>query len=85
MVDGFVMRYDTNVTKDGLRGNEGAFLACSFWLADNLVLLGRHEDRANFLNGCFRSATTSACSLKNATPTPNVSLVIFPKHSPTLL
>jgi GH15 family glucan-1,4-alpha-glucosidase len=44
MVDGFVMRYDTNVTRDGLTGNEGAFLACSFWLADNLILLGRRED-----------------------------------------
>ncbi len=44
MVDGLVMRYDTHVTRDGLAGNEGAFLACSFWLADNLVLLGRHDD-----------------------------------------
>jgi GH15 family glucan-1,4-alpha-glucosidase len=44
MVDGFVRRYDTNVTRDGLTGNEGAFLACSFWLADNLILLGRRED-----------------------------------------
>lgn len=44
MVDGFVMRYDTDVTRDGLTGNEGAFLACSFWLADNLILLGRRED-----------------------------------------
>jgi GH15 family glucan-1,4-alpha-glucosidase len=44
MVDGLVRRYDPEVSNDGLPGNEGAFLACSFWFADNLVLLGRYQD-----------------------------------------
>jgi GH15 family glucan-1,4-alpha-glucosidase len=48
-VDGFVLRYDSSETDDGLPPGEGAFLACSFWLADNLLLQGRsREARALF-------------------------------------
>jgi GH15 family glucan-1,4-alpha-glucosidase len=47
--DGFVARYSTDGQVDGLPPGEGAFLPCTFWLADNLALMGRvDEARALF-------------------------------------
>jgi GH15 family glucan-1,4-alpha-glucosidase len=42
--DGFVSRYSTAETDDGLPGDEGQFLACSFWLVNALARAGRVEE-----------------------------------------
>ena len=42
--DGLVERYDTRKSPDGLKGSEGTFLACSFWLVICLHLMGRTEE-----------------------------------------
>ncbi len=44
MRDGLVQRYRTSRVDDGLPAGEGAFLACSFWMVDCLVMIGRHRD-----------------------------------------
>ncbi len=44
LVDGLVKRYDATKSDDGLSSEEGVFLACSFWLVDAYVMLGRVAD-----------------------------------------
>lgn len=41
--DGFVLRYRTGETDDGLSGKEGSFLICSFWLVSALAIVGEHQ------------------------------------------
>ncbi|BAP45079.1 glycoside hydrolase family 15 protein [Pseudomonas sp. LJDD11] len=51
--DGLLLRYDSERAADGVKGGEGTFLVCSFWLADVYVLQGRvDEARALFERLC---------------------------------
>jgi GH15 family glucan-1,4-alpha-glucosidase len=74
--DGFVERYRTDSGVDGLPTGEGAFVLCTYWLADNYALMGR-------TSGCWRSATTWASWLKSTTRSIAVSWATFRRRSRT--
>ena len=57
MRNGLVLRYNTGEVTDGLSGEEGSFLACSFWLADVYLMMGRRDEALELFE--------RLCSLRN--------------------
>jgi GH15 family glucan-1,4-alpha-glucosidase len=47
--DGFVLRYKTDETDDGLSGKEGTFLICSFWLVSALAIIGELQQARDLM------------------------------------
>ena len=55
--DGFVLRYVTTETDDGLSGKEGTFLICSFWLVSALSLIGQEQRARDMMDRLLRVAS----------------------------
>jgi GH15 family glucan-1,4-alpha-glucosidase len=52
--EGFVLRYRTGETDDGLSGKEGTFLICSFWLVSALAIIGEHQRARDLMERLLR-------------------------------
>ena len=55
--DGFVLRYRTEETDDGLSGKEGTFLICSFWLVSALAIVGELQSARDLMERLLRVAS----------------------------
>ena len=55
--DGFVLRYVTGETDDGLSGKEGSFLICSFWLVSGLAVIGEQQRARDLMDRLLRIAS----------------------------
>ncbi|HET6684097.1 MAG TPA: glycoside hydrolase family 15 protein, partial [Gaiella sp.] len=55
--NGFVLRYKTDETDDGLSGKEGTFLICSFWLVSALAIVGELQRARDLMEKLLRIAS----------------------------
>ncbi|HKA93171.1 MAG TPA: glycoside hydrolase family 15 protein [Acidimicrobiia bacterium] len=77
--DGFVARYSTEEDVDGLPPGEGAFLPCTFWLADNLALMGRVDEARSLLGRLIGLANDVGLLAEEYDPASERQLGNFPQ------
>ena len=55
--NGFVLRYRTDQTDDGLSGKEGSFMICSFWLVSALAIVGERQRARDLMELLVKAAS----------------------------
>lgn len=76
---GFVRRYDTSETDDGLPGTEGVFLLCTFWLVDNLAMQGRVDEACALFDRLVATANDVGLMAEQCDPETLEPLGNFPQ------
>jgi alpha,alpha-trehalase len=76
---GFVLRYRTEETDDGLSGKEGTFLICSFWLVSALALVGETQQARDMMERLLRIASPLGLYAEEFDPTTGMHLGNFPQ------
>jgi GH15 family glucan-1,4-alpha-glucosidase len=77
--DGFVLRYVTGDTDDGLSGKEGSFLICSFWLVSGLAIIGEHQRARDLMDRLLNIASPLGLYAEEFDPSTGHHLGNFPQ------
>ncbi|WP_433758310.1 glycoside hydrolase family 15 protein [Nocardia sp. CA-135398] len=77
--DGLLYRYLHDESPDGLPGDEGAFVLCSFWLVDNLTLQGRIEEAERLYDSLCARASTLGLFSEQIDPSTGAFMGNFPQ------
>jgi GH15 family glucan-1,4-alpha-glucosidase len=77
--DGFVLRYRTDDTDDGLSGREGTFLICSFWLVSALAIIGEVQRARDLMERLLRIASPLGLYAEEFDPPTGRHLGNFPQ------
>jgi GH15 family glucan-1,4-alpha-glucosidase len=77
--DGFVLRYRTDETDDGLSGKEGTFVICSFWLVSALAIVGEMQRARDLMERLLRIASPLGLYAEEFDPKTGRHLGNFPQ------
>ena len=77
--NGFVLRYRTDETDDGLSGKEGTFLICSFWLVSAFAIVGELQRARDLMERLLRTASPLGLYAEEFDPNTGRHLGNFPQ------